>query len=760
MRPINTHPSDRFYVRQLGYTGQMWRQPDNSDGSQGLATRKPGWRFVFPFLPALLALLIVISLAWLPWKAQRLESAERQEQLIADTLWVEQSVRLQLAQDEEWLRQVAAEIATGRLVPIDLKKRAAQLLARREVVRLLWLDAHGGVLAGTDRSLPDSASNLAPLSDASLAAADGARRTARARYAAPTRPGGRQTPMQMDYHLPLLQAGHYQGSLVATYATAAILEQMVPWWFAQDNEIMLTGADDSIIERRAAGGPGRGIYTHVHALDLPGANLTLRTNSLKTLPKLLPNLLVGAVIALTLGLLASLLALWRDINRRLQVEGALRQQVSFRTAMENSLVTGLRARDLEGRVTYVNPAFCKMVGTDAADLVGRMPPMPYWAPEAMAEYQKRFAEVLAGTVTPQGFETIFQRAGGIRFPVLIFESPLLDAAGRQTGWMGSILDISDSKRIEDLNRQQQEKLESNARLASMGEIASTLAHELNQPLAAISSYTTGALNLLNGCARTGVAPDAADLRLALERASSQAQRAGQIIRSVHAFVKQHEASREPVAVRGLIDGIVPLVELQAHKFFVVLHVSIAPGLPPVLADRVLIEQVLLNLTRNAIESMEDIAPAQRILQITASRDGEAVNAGGGASDADSASSERMDGHDGAGVRIAIIDRGQGIAASVGERLFSPFFSTKAEGMGMGLNICRTAVEFHGGRLAYCDNPGGGTIFSFSLPLAATAAPTDAAQSAAAGGSRLAPCASAQDMAAAMSAAPPGVNRIA
>ncbi len=736
MRPINAYSRNRFYAQQLSYTWRMWLQPDNTEASQGQALRKPGWRLVFPFLPALLALLIVISLAWLPWKAQRLESAERQEQLIADTLWVEQSVRLQLAQDEEWLRQVAAEIATGRLVPIDLAKRAAPLLAsRREVVRLLWLDAHGKVLAGTDQSAPGSA----PLSDVSLAAADGARRIGRPRYAAPARPGGRQTPMQMDYHLPLLQGEHYHGSLVATYATAAILEQMVPWWFAQDNEITLTGADDAVIERRAAGGPGRGVYTHVHALDLQNANLTLRTNSLKGLPKLLPNLLVGAVIALTLGLLASLLALWRDINRRLQVEGALRQQMSFRTAMENSLVTGLRARDLEGRVTYVNPAFCRMVGTDAADLVGRMPPMPYWVPEAMAEYQKRFAEVLAGTITPQGFETIFQRAGA-RFPVLIFESPLLDAAGRQTGWMGSILDISESRRIEELNRQQQEKLESSARLASMGEIASTLAHELNQPLAAISSYTTGALNLLNGCLRTGAAPDATDLRLALERASTQAQRAGQIIRSVHAFVKQHEATREPVAVRSLIDGIVPLVELQAHKFFVSLRISVAPNLPPVLADRVLIEQVLLNLTRNAIESMEDIAPEQRILQITASRDGEG--------DGEPAH-ERADDPDSAGVRIAVIDRGHGIAASVGERLFSPFFSTKAEGMGMGLNICRTAVEFHGGRLAYRDNPGGGTIFAFSLPPAATISPE-------AGTAAASQAAAAPDTA----TASPGVNRIA
>src|SRR5690606_4672800 len=107
---------------------------------------------------------------------------------------------------------------------------------------------------------------------------------------------------------------------------------------------------------------------------------------------------------------------------------------------------GLRARDLEGRVTYVNPAFCEMVGIPAEQILGKLPPMPYWAPESMEGYQQRFSQVLAGTITSQGYETVFQRADGQRFPVLIFESPLVDDSGRQTGWMGSILDISDRKR--------------------------------------------------------------------------------------------------------------------------------------------------------------------------------------------------------------------------------------------------------------------------------------------------------------------------
>lgn len=648
--------------------------------------RRRAWHWLVPML---LVLLFVSTLLWLPWQAQQMEATERQEQLIADTLWVEQTIRFQLERNEDSIRLIGNEISAGYLAGKRLQERMAVLIRNnRELDRLMWLDPHGKQVVSTADS-PASPSDLSP---GSRMTAEHAQATRTAQYSQPAPPPGMSGPMLMDYHVPLFRGDHYLGSLVATYSVSSILEEMVPWWFAQDNEILLTDGDDTVIAKRAAGGSGRGIYTHSRALDLPYANVILRTNSVKSAPKLLPNLLVGSVIALSIGLIWSLIALWRDINRRLAAEGALRQQVAFRTAMENSLMTGLRARDLEGRITYVNPAFCEMVGIPAEQLVGKAPPMPYWAPEAMDEYQQRFTQVLAGTVTPQ-YETIFQRSNGERFPVLIFESPLVDDTGKQTGWMGSLLDISDRKKVEDLNRRQEEKLQTSARLATMGEIASTLAHELNQPLAAISSYTTGALNMIGNKSAGEI--DVGILKTALEKASTQAQRAGQIIRSVHTFVKRRDPRREPVTVQALLDSVMPLVELQARQFFVVLQTQIESSLPPVLADRVMLEQVLLNLTRNAIEAMHDIAPERRILRIVAARESEAAP------------------HP--GVVISVIDQGHGIPQEVAERLFSPFFSTKAEGMGMGLNICRTAVEFHGGTLTHLANPGGGTIFRFTLP---------------------------------------------
>ncbi|MTW10392.1 PAS domain S-box protein [Pseudoduganella eburnea] len=635
-------------------------------------------------LPMVLVLFFLAILIWLPWQARQLESNERQEQLIADTLWVEQSIRFQLGRHEESLRGLANEIATGHPTPADVQQRMGRMLKNgAELKSVVQVDPEGRIVVASDGEAPGAQAALGP---ASLAAEDRARRSRMPVYAEPE-PGAASQALKMDLHFPIYRGNEWLGSLVATFQLSSLLDEMVPWWFAQDNQISLLDRDDKVLARRSSAGPGHGVYTHKRALDLPGATITLMTDSVKSEPKLLPNLLVGSVIALSLALLWSLFALWSHISRRLAAEGELRQQMTFRTAMENSLVTGLRARDLEGRITYVNPAFCQMVGYTAEELIGRSPPMPYWAPDVMQEYQDRLANVLAGSVTPQ-FETLFQRPDGTRLPVLVFEAPLVDQAGNHTGYMGSILDISDRKRMEELNRQHQEKLQASARLATMGEIASTLAHELNQPLAAISSYTTGALNVL---ARGG---DISTLKAPLEQACAQAQRAGQIIRSVHQFVKNRESQRQDIALQTMLDSILVLIELQARQHQVSLQVELPEALPLVRADRMLIEQVLLNLTRNGIEAMADVQPLKRVLRVVAHHDPAAAM-----------------------VVVQVIDNGHGIPPDVAERLFSPFFSTKAEGMGMGLNICRTAIEFHGGTLSHRDNPQGGTIFTFTLPVA-------------------------------------------
>ena len=643
----------------------------------------------FPWLlPIVLVLLFLAILIWLPWQAQRMEANERQEQLIADTLWVEQALQFQFTRNQENLNLIGQEFINKTADANTLNERLRLFAnSNHEIQQLALFDKHQQFIGGNLSTSQDSSQREA-LRQTYLQLPGLQLQSSKAQCLKSSAAND-----AMMCRFPIIINGEVSGNLFVTFRLQTLLDETVPWWFAQENEIRLLDSDEKVIAKRSAGGPGKNIYTHNRALDLPQLSFTLHTNSIKTEPKLLSNLLVLSVVLLSLGLVWSLIALWRDINRRLRAEGALRKEAAFRAAMENSLVTGLRARDMEGRLTYVNPSFCNMIGVPAEELVGRLPPMPYWAPEVIEDYEQRFAQILTGTVQPEAYETIYQRANGERFPVLIHESPLVDEHGKQTGWMSSILDVSELKRAEELSRQHEEKLHANARLATMGEMASMLAHELNQPLAAISSYTTGALNLLE---QKGSDPSL--LHAALEKARAQAQRAGQVIKSVHEFVRKRETARVPLHLEELLHSVMPLVELQAHSAHIHVQLDIEARLPTVLADKVLLEQVVLNLTRNAIEAMQNTPFEQRQLQIIARQI---------ADDASGFDSTPR-------VQIQIIDRGHGISQEIAESLFSPFFSTKSSGMGMGLNICRTAIEFHGGSLSHKANPQGGTIFEFSL----------------------------------------------
>jgi two-component system, LuxR family, sensor histidine kinase DctS len=226
-------------------------------------------------------------------------------------------------------------------------------------------------------------------------------------------------------------------------------------------------------------------------------------------------------------------------------------------------------------------------------------------------------------------------------------------------------------------------------------MASLLSHELNQPLAAIASYATGSLNLIE-------APDEHTvpmLRGALERIAEQADRAGRVIKSVHSFVRRRDSVHETLPVDLLFEGVLPLVRLQARKSGTRIEIdlpSLETGGKPtrVRCDRTMVEQVLLNFSRNGIQAMEGEATPleQRVLTLRARQ-----------------THERW-------VTISVIDAGAGIPPEVAARLFTPFFTTKSEGMGLGLSLCRTVVEQHGGALDFFPGPGGrGTEFRFSLP---------------------------------------------
>ncbi len=529
----------------------------------------------------------------------------------------------------------------------------------------------------------------------------------------------------VDACVPVQQSGQLVGFAVATIVLSELLDAVRPPAHGGRHELSFVEADGT---RLARSGPvrGAGVFVADRLIDLTGAPLQVRVDAAERRPNLIPNLATALVLGLSVGLFAVVLLLVRDTRRRARAEAALAEALAFRKAMEDSLITGLRARDRSGRIVYVNPAFCAMVGYSADELLRAELP-PYWPPDQVATYQRRQAERLAADAqhppSREGNETEFQRKSGERFPVMVYEAPLVDGTGHHTGWMSAVLDLSAQRRVEDLSRQQQERLQATARLASVGEMASLLSHELNQPLAAIASYATGSLNLLAEAeaaaaqpATVGAPPrlpppDADELRRLLrhatERIAEQAERAGRVIKSVHDFVRRRHQAHEVIGADMLIDSVLPLVRLSARKSGVRIAIDIAQPPPRVRVDRTMVEQVLLNLTRNAIQAMEAHTPlAERLLTL-------GVHWAAPALGGDAAAAGRW-------VMFSVRDAGPGIAPEVAGRLFTPFFTTKPEGMGLGLSLCRTVVEQHGGVMDFENLPGadggvGGTLFRFTLP---------------------------------------------
>ena len=648
---------------------------------------------------ALLVALVLSLLVTLVWLAGRHENREIENRLERDASEVAGDIRSGLTRN---IQSFQAMQSGGSSVDGWLLAAAELLRGHREILRLEWRSDTLAILSqvntpyrtaiferfGRDSAQADVAS-----------ACSGARRLSGAAYSTsyfvPQTDGlGLEV---MDVCLPIVTAGRLSGYTVATYALQDVLAELVSKQLARGQSLSFTEADGTRLALHGPATRGSRVFVARQLLDLPGNTLVLRLESRLGLQGLFPNVLTALVTAISLALMAVLFLLARDMRRRLKVEHDLGEALAFRKAMEDSLVTGLRARDLSGRITYVNPAFCQMVGMAANDLLNHSFPSPYWPPELADVYQQRQTIRLAGNNLPrEGHESVFIRPDGTRFPVLIMEAPLINAAGKHTGWMSAILDVSEQRRVEELSRASQDRLQATARLALVGEMASLLSHELNQPLAAISSYATGSLNLLKHTAHPPPAALSRDLQLAVSRIAEQAERAGKVIKSVRDFVRRRDQEREAVAPQALLDAVMPLVSLQARKLSVTVVMTVEPQAGAVLCDRTMVEQVLLNLARNGMQAMQNLqGTANRVLTLQVRP-------------AASKGASRW-------VEFTVIDQGDGIAPEVTSQLFTPFFTTKVEGMGLGLNFCRTVIEQHGGFLSFEAAQPRGTIFRFTLP---------------------------------------------
>lgn len=645
-----------------------------------------------------LVLLVVALLATLVWLAGRFEASQVQSRLDRDTADAVGDIRSALTRNVQGLQALQFSDPAPSAWTIDA---AMFLREHRELVRVEWRDSEQ--LIRTHVETPFRASVFGRLGRDS-AQSDVAQACATARrISGPAYSSSYFVPLAdglgievMELCLPLVTAGQLTGYLLATYSLQDILDDLVGRQLTRSQEVSFTEADGTRLAVRGSARRANRVFTAQQLLDLPGTTLVLRMDSWRGAPDLFPNVLTALVTVMSIALVSILALLGKDTRRRLKAERDLADALAFRKAMEDSLVTGMRARDLEGRITYVNPAFCQMVGFTAGELLGQSVNAPYWPPELADEYQQRQAIRLAGNMPPrEGFESVFMRKDGTRFPVLIIEAPLINAQGVQTGWMSAFLDISEQRRVEELSRASQERLQATARLATVGEMASLLSHELNQPLAAISGYAAGSLNLLRDGPHV-----TADLELAMRRIAQQAERAGKVIKSVHDFVRRRDQAREPVAPQALLDAILPLVSLQARKLSVQVQTQVEAGLPKALCDRTMVEQVLLNLARNAMQSMDSPDIRRRVLLIRVRRS--AAREGG------------------RWIEFSVTDGGPGIAPEVQQQLFTPFFTTRAEGMGLGLSLCRTVVEQHGGVLGFAPHQPQGTVFTFTLPASEVA----------------------------------------
>ena len=700
-----------------------------------MTARLPGWlgewssatrRWV---LWGALVTLVAALLVTLVWLAGRYEAGVLQDRIERDAVDVAADIRSGLMRNTQGLQGLPQLDAAQ---PEKWTVRAnAMLRAHRELLRIELRDASMQVRAYADSDLRAQIFDANAQTMLRPGVQDACRR-ARSLLGPAYVPSEflmqkvGQGQQLLELCLPV--GGPADGFLIATYALGDILTEMVEQPYARAYDVAFSEVDGNRLAFHGVARRGNRTFSAQHHLELPGYTLVLRLDSWRGTPALFPNFLTAMVVAMAIGLVLVLVMLARDMRRRLRAENELADALAFRKAMEDSLVTGLRARDLQGRTTYVNPAFCQMVGFGAQELIDAGSAVPYWPPEQLDEYQERQRARLQGSQPPrEGFESVFVRKDGSRFPVLVIEAPLINAHGMQTGWMTALLDISEQRRVEELSRASRERLQATARLATIGEMASMLSHELNQPLAAIASYATGSINMLRNQAPLAVTavpadatagerpnaamapvaslapPVASVLEEGLRHIADQAQRAGKIIKSVHDFVRRRERQREVVHVQIVLDAIMPLVQLQARKLYVRTLLRVEDALPPMWCDRTMVEQVLLNLARNAMQAMGDVPETSRLLELRVRR---------------APSSERT-AHAHGWLEFSVADTGQGILPEVAEKLFTPFFTTKIDGMGLGLSLCRTVVEQHGGFLVHAANHPHGTVFRFTLPIAAS-----------------------------------------
>jgi two-component system sensor kinase FixL len=371
-----------------------------------------------------------------------------------------------------------------------------------------------------------------------------------------------------------------------------------------------------------------------------------------------------------------------DVTEKLLAEHQMRRLQADRGYLADIVESSndaIIARTMDGRVASWNKAAARLFGYSAAEIMG-MPVAILMPPDRKGESDLMLERIQAGESAIY-YESMRLHKDGTPLLVSITTSPVLDESGRIKGASSILRDITEEKEAEARLKHLQAELIHLSRWNTMGMMASTIAHELNQPLTAAVNYVRAARRILSG-----PEPDFDRAGGFLDKAVEESKLAGGIIRSLREFIDKRETSRAAENLNKLVEEAISLSLAGGPGSKTMVAVSLEPLLPPVMVDKIQIEQVLLNLIRNAMDAM---GGKGEIAITTAAETGF--------------------------VRVSVADNGPGIAPEVMKALFQPFVTTKEKGMGIGLTICQSIIEAHGGRVWAENDPKGGAVFHFRLP---------------------------------------------
>ena len=774
----------------------------------------------------------------------RIEEIDREQQALKrDVEYAQQRLRLRLLERQEQLMRIGRDVSNKEIDAEEFVAQAETLVNQYpELLAVTWIDGRRRVkvsyasASASGEQVRNSGEQLKQGETSTTF--DLARDLRQPVYSRPLNPqiNSNTHPPTLQVLIPLDGQGKFGGVIMGEYAIDGLLRFGVPTEITAKYAFTLLDDKNNVLAGNLP--PPRspavrllpwsdGASEYEIPVSPVGNGLLIRAQGYTTSLGVVGSgffWLVSALSALTVWML---LGTWRHTRRRVQAQQALIKETNFRRAMENSMLTGMRALDMAGRITYVNPAFCQMTGLQESELVGRMPPFPHWPANEIETSMGLLNEELAGRAPIGGFELRVQRKNGEIFDARMYVSPLIDPKGLQTGWMTSMTDITEPRRIRDelsasydrfttvlegldaavsvaplgseellfanklyrswfggavsghmnliaqagvpaavptddtldavdplaglptdtltnaqtenaeiyvpnLSKwlevrsryltwvdgrlaqmviatditprrlaeeqaaQQNERAQTASRLITMGEMASSVAHELNQPLTAINNYCNGMVTRIKADKIT-----TEDLLLALEKTARQAHRAGQIIQRIRSFVKRSEPNRTLADVSIMVSNAMELAEIELRRHHVRLTHYIAARLPQIMVDPILIEQVLINLMKNAAESIEQahLPTASRSVELRVVPKIIEV--------------QQV-------VEFSVLDSGRGLSPEVMGRLFEAFYSTKPEGMGIGLKLCRSIVESHQGRLQAENLYNGADVtgcrFTFWIPV--------------------------------------------